>query len=203
MLAVRPGAVIDLPPGRGAAPLFAPDLVEDAGSEVHLHVRGLGPDIAAITLARPAGAALPGERFRDHHPRGDGACVPRRHRRPRHRPPAPATPDPARGRAMERETTFIHPTDLHIGSPEDPRLYSDTPATLPAVLDLVATVTPAPSFVVASGDLTNSGDAARYRLLRGMMAEVGVPVRHALGNHGTRAGFHEGMPDHPAPGQEP
>ncbi len=63
MLGVRPGEVIDLPAGHGAAPLFAPDLVEDAGSEVHLHARGLGPDIAAITLARPAGAALPGERF--------------------------------------------------------------------------------------------------------------------------------------------
>ena len=36
MLAVRPGAVIDLPPGRGAAPLSTPDLVEGAGHFPHL-----------------------------------------------------------------------------------------------------------------------------------------------------------------------
>ena len=95
---------------------------------------------------------------------------------------------------MRRETTFIHLTDLHIGTADDDHLYSDTTETLSQVLDLVATVTPRPQFVVASGDLTNRGDADSFRRLKEIMdARVDVPVIYALGNHDTRAGFYEGM----------
>lgn len=94
---------------------------------------------------------------------------------------------------MPRETTFIHLTDLHIGTPDDDHLYSDTTEALRQVLALVATVTPKPEFVVASGDLTNRGDAESFRLLRDIMAEIDVPVIYALGNHDTRSGFYEGM----------
>lgn len=96
---------------------------------------------------------------------------------------------------MTGETTFIHLTDLHVGTPDDPHLFSDTLTTLQAVLDLVATVEPKPSFVVASGDLTNRGDAASFRVLREVMAQVDVPVVYALGNHDTRPGFYAGMLD--------
>ncbi|MDE1995261.1 MAG: metallophosphoesterase, partial [Rhizobiaceae bacterium] len=94
---------------------------------------------------------------------------------------------------MPRETTFIHLTDLHIGTADDDHLHSDTTEALRQVLALVATVTPKPQFVVASGDLTNRGDAESFRLLKQMMAEIDVPVIYALGNHDTRAGFYEGM----------
>ncbi|KKB12268.1 phosphohydrolase [Devosia geojensis] len=96
------------------------------------------------------------------------------------------------------ETTFIHITDLHIGDPAvaDPHLFSDTSATLELVLSMIGTISPAPSFIIASGDLTNRGDAESYRRLRRIMAKVDLPVVYALGNHDTRPGFYAGMLDH-------
>jgi 3',5'-cyclic AMP phosphodiesterase CpdA len=93
------------------------------------------------------------------------------------------------------ETTFIHMTDLHIGDPAvtDPHLFSDTSATLELVLSMIGTITPAPSFIIASGDLTNRGDAGSYRQLRQIMGRVELPVVYALGNHDTRPGFYSGM----------
>ncbi|MEQ1406389.1 metallophosphoesterase [Neorhizobium sp. Rsf11] len=95
---------------------------------------------------------------------------------------------------MRRETTFIHLTDLHIGTADDDHLHSDTLETLNQVLDLVVTVTPKPQFVIASGDLTNRGDAESYRRMKEIIdAKLDMPVIYALGNHDTRPGFYEGM----------
>ncbi len=77
---------------------------------------------------------------------------------------------------MSRETTFIHLTDLHIGTPDDDHLYSDTTETLRQILALVVTVTPKPEFVVASGDLTNRGDAESSRKLRDIMAPISTSL---------------------------
>lgn len=95
------------------------------------------------------------------------------------------------------ETSFIHITDLHIGNPDipDDHLFSDTSATLRQVLSMVARIDPAPRFIIASGDLTNRGDAGSYRHLKDIMASTELPVFYALGNHDTRAGFYEGMLD--------
>jgi 3',5'-cyclic-AMP phosphodiesterase len=96
---------------------------------------------------------------------------------------------------MAGQTTFIHLTDLHVGNPEiaDPHLFSDTSATLRTILDLVEAVSPRPSFIVASGDLTNRGDVDSYRQLKALMAATSLPVIYALGNHDTREGFYRGM----------
>jgi 3',5'-cyclic AMP phosphodiesterase CpdA len=96
---------------------------------------------------------------------------------------------------MSQDTTFIHLTDLHVGRPdvEDTHLFSDTSATLKTILDLVNSVSPRPSFVVASGDLTNRGDVESYRQLKTLMAAIDLPVVYALGNHDTRPGFYQGM----------
>ena len=93
------------------------------------------------------------------------------------------------------ETVFIHLTDLHVGNPDvpDDHLFSDTAATLDRVLALIASMDHKPSFIVASGDLTNRGDAASYRQLKAIMAATDLPVVYALGNHDTRPGFYEGM----------
>ena len=93
------------------------------------------------------------------------------------------------------ETTFIHLTDLHVGNPAvaDDHLFSDTSATLVRVLDLIASMDQAPEFIIASGDLTNRGDADSYRQLKAIMAATELPVVYAIGNHDTRAGFYEGM----------
>lgn len=93
------------------------------------------------------------------------------------------------------ETVFIHITDLHVGNPAvaDDHLFSDTSATLARVLELIGSMDQAPSFIIASGDLTNRGDADSYRQLKSIMAATSLPVIYALGNHDTRPGFYEGM----------
>ena len=93
------------------------------------------------------------------------------------------------------ETIFIHLTDLHIGNPAvpDDHLFSDTSATLARVLELIASMDRAPQFIIASGDLTNRGDAGSFRQLKSIMAATDLPVIYALGNHDTRPGFYEGM----------
>lgn len=93
------------------------------------------------------------------------------------------------------ETTFIHITDLHVGNPAvvDDHLFSDTSATLARVLALIESMDNAHQFIIASGDLTNRGDADSYRQLKAIMAATSLPVVYALGNHDTRAGFYEGM----------
>lgn len=93
------------------------------------------------------------------------------------------------------ETTFIHITDLHVGSPAvaDDHLFSDTSATLARVLGLIGTMDNKPQFIIASGDLTNRGDAESYRHLKSIMAGTDLPVVYAIGNHDTRPGFYDGM----------
>lgn len=93
------------------------------------------------------------------------------------------------------ETSFIHITDLHIGNPAvaDDHLFSDTSATLVRVLELIASMDQQPKFIIASGDLSNRGDADSYRQLKSIMAATDLPVIYALGNHDSRPGFYEGM----------
>lgn len=89
-------------------------------------------------------------------------------------------------------TRFVHLTDLHISAPEtgDTQLRTDTPAQLAQAVAAIGRLQPAPDFVVASGDLTNIGDAASYALLQQLLAPLTMPVVLALGNHDKRAGFH-------------
>ena len=98
---------------------------------------------------------------------------------------------------MPGETIFIHITDLHVGAPtvQDDHLYSDTSGTLTRIIELVNAIEPKPAFIVASGDLTNRGDADSYRHLKALMAATDLPVVYALGNHDTRTGFYAGMQD--------
>lgn len=95
---------------------------------------------------------------------------------------------------MSRDITFVHLTDLHIGDPEtDDHLFSDTRETLDSILRLVGGIEPRPRFLVASGDLSNRGDAESYAHLKDAMAALDLPVVYALGNHDTREGFYRGM----------
>jgi 3',5'-cyclic-AMP phosphodiesterase len=95
---------------------------------------------------------------------------------------------------MARDVTFVHLTDLHIGDPaQDDHLFSDTRSTLADIVRLVGTIQPKPSFAVASGDLSNRGDAESYEMLKQLMSALDMPVVYALGNHDTREGFYRGM----------
>ncbi len=98
---------------------------------------------------------------------------------------------------MPQPVTFVHITDLHVGNPAvaDDHLYSDTTTTLRAILADVKRVEPRPSFILATGDLTNRGDPGSFMQLKALMAEadLGVPVIYTLGNHDTRPGFYSVM----------
>ncbi|SEQ14456.1 3',5'-cyclic AMP phosphodiesterase CpdA [Devosia sp. YR412] len=98
---------------------------------------------------------------------------------------------------MSEPVTFIHLTDLHVGNPAvpDDHLYSDTTTTLRRILAEIKTLVPQPKFIVASGDLTNRGDAASYENLKAILAEAGldIPILFALGNHDRRDGFYPTM----------
>jgi 3',5'-cyclic AMP phosphodiesterase CpdA len=98
---------------------------------------------------------------------------------------------------MSELVTFVHLTDLHVGNPEvaDDHLYSDTSATLARILADIGTLVPQPKFIVASGDLTNRGDAESYEQLKRLIAESGLdmPILFALGNHDRRDGFYPAM----------
>ncbi len=99
----------------------------------------------------------------------------------------------------DRQITFIHLTDLHIGDHEnDDHLYSDTTANMARFKEIIAGLDPKPSFVLATGDLANQGDLPSYHKLKEIMADFDVPVFYALGNHDVmkgRAAFYEGMLD--------
>ena len=71
--------------------------------------------------------------------------------------------------------TFVHLTDLHIGNPDivDDHLFSDTTANLKALLADIKTLVPQPKFIVATGDLTNQGDAGSYRNLKAILDAMG------------------------------
>jgi 3',5'-cyclic-AMP phosphodiesterase len=108
---------------------------------------------------------------------------------------------------MSEKLTFVHLTDLHVGDPSvpDESLLSDTNATLRAVLAEVKRLSPAPAFMVVSGDVTNRGDDVSYAAVKTIFAEaeLDMPVLFALGNHDGRAAFRRTMlgqgDDSPAP----
>ncbi|RAI01725.1 sn-glycerol-3-phosphate ABC transporter ATP-binding protein UgpC [Acuticoccus sediminis] len=58
-LGVRPADLTAVPP-RPGAPVFEADVVEDVGTELHVHARAAGAD---VTLSVPTMAALPDRRF--------------------------------------------------------------------------------------------------------------------------------------------
>ncbi len=87
--------------------------------------------------------------------------------------------------------TFVHLTDLHLQSPEkEAELGADAPsARLRSVLGQVGALDPRPAFIAISGDLTDHGDQASYRLLMECLSQTDIPVLLALGNHDNRAAF--------------
>lgn len=98
---------------------------------------------------------------------------------------------------MSELVTFVHLTDLHVGNPAvvDDHLFSDTSTTLARILADIKQLSPAPKFIVASGDLTNRGDVDSYEQLKRLIAEASldIPFLFALGNHDRRDGFYPAM----------
>lgn len=90
---------------------------------------------------------------------------------------------------------FVHLSDLHVEHPARGNLVPgvDGAARLRATLAEIATLSPAPAFILAAGDLTNHGDAESYAHLRDILATAGVPVVHTLGNHDRRPAYRREM----------
>jgi len=88
-------------------------------------------------------------------------------------------------------TRFVHLTDLHISHPDakDPKDRGTSRGALARVVGIINAMDPQPDFVVASGDLTNMGDAASYGLVRDLLAPLMPPIVLAMGNHDLRDGF--------------
>lgn len=108
---------------------------------------------------------------------------------------------------MIGNVTFVHLTDLHISDPalNDDHLHSDTCANMAAILKEVARLEPKPSFIVASGDLTNRGDAGSYVQIKRLLDVSGldIPLLVGLGNHDGRDGFYRGFLGREAGGLKP
>ena len=84
---------------------------------------------------------------------------------------------------------IIQLSDLHL-CPEGERVVGFDPASrLRAVLDAVRREHPDADLCLVSGDLTDRGDEASYRLLREYLADFPVPIVLMLGNHDSRAAF--------------
>lgn len=79
-------------------------------------------------------------------------------------------------------------TDIHLGfQPDDPaelnrKRFDDVIATLMAL-------TPPPDLLLATGDLTENGTIASYRVLKCVCDALPFPVLMALGNHDLRGNF--------------
>lgn len=85
-------------------------------------------------------------------------------------------------------TAFLHLTDLHFSA--NVPGAADKRTVMARLAADCAAMRVKPEFVILSGDLTDTGDAASYDALRPLIAEFPVPVLLALGNHDRRAAFH-------------
>lgn len=82
-------------------------------------------------------------------------------------------------------------TDLHIGfEPDNPDEHNSR--RLAAVLSRLADL--APDLVLATGDLTEHGDAASYWQLRVVLEASGLPFAMLVGNHDRRGPFDSVFP---------
>lgn len=85
---------------------------------------------------------------------------------------------------MPKPTLLVQLSDLHIGGNENgieplPRLE--------AVIAAVRSLPNRPDAVLVSGDLTDDGAEAGYRIARELLAQMDVPLHVIPGNHDDRA----------------
>jgi Icc protein len=90
---------------------------------------------------------------------------------------------------------LIQLTDCHLFDDPATRLGGvDTQATLAAVIDALASADPAPDVVLATGDLTQLGEAGAYGRVRRLLQSLAMPVYCLPGNHDHRETFAAAMP---------
>ena len=86
--------------------------------------------------------------------------------------------------------TVAQISDVHICRGHEPARRDRAEARLRQVLRAIMALRPRPVAIVASGDLTESGDLASYVAFRAILAEeTDLPVYPGVGNHDLRANF--------------
>jgi 3',5'-cyclic-AMP phosphodiesterase len=79
-------------------------------------------------------------------------------------------------------------TDVHLGfEPNNPSEFNRK--RLDQVISLLASMTPRPDMLLATGDLVDRGDAASYRHLQNAFSKCPFPVWPCPGNHDQRDNF--------------
>lgn len=88
-------------------------------------------------------------------------------------------------------------TDLHLGfDPDHPD--EDNRKRLDRTLAVLASLTPRPDLLLATGDIADNGDdAVSYRRFREAIAGLPFPVWPAMGNHDSRGAFVAEFPETP------
>ncbi len=94
---------------------------------------------------------------------------------------------------MAKPTLLVQLSDLHIGGDEN---GLDPIPRLEAVIAAVRSLPNRPDAVLVSGDLTDDGAAAGYRVARELLERLDVPLHVIPGNHDDRARLREafGLP---------
>ncbi|WP_406290093.1 metallophosphoesterase [Embleya sp. NBC_00896] len=99
--------------------------------------------------------------------------------------------------------TLVQFSDVHV-VPEGELLLDrlDTAEQLRQALAAVEAADLAPTALLFTGDLADTGDLRAYRRLRALVDEaaprIGAPALYAMGNHDDRAAFREGLLGVPA-----
>jgi 3',5'-cyclic AMP phosphodiesterase CpdA len=91
--------------------------------------------------------------------------------------------------------TFIHLTDLHLVESEEGQVNGLAPTDrLRRILNRLRAMELSPAFILITGDLVNTGQAAEYQTLNRLLPELqsfGVPVLLGMGNHDARLFFRQ------------
>lgn len=99
---------------------------------------------------------------------------------------------------MATPTLLAQLSDLHIGGDEN---GMDPIPRLEAVIEAVRSLPNRPDAVLVSGDLTDDGAEAGYRVARELLERLDVPLHVIPGNHDDRARLREAF-DLPGAGDE-
>lgn len=100
---------------------------------------------------------------------------------------------------MAKPTLLVQLSDLHIGGDEN---GLDPIPRLEAVIGAVRSLPNRPDAVLVSGDLTDDGAEAGYRVAREMLARLDMPIHVIPGNHDDRRQLREAF-GLPGSGDEP